>query len=211
MAMNGKSAIRIGAMVLAASATIGISGCSEAPFLAGQETATSTPTPSVTAPAPVEVITNDLATGSTIRELEAGNIALSVTYYSTLSMDKWVAGAAKPVSFSMTASLNSDRGEKVYLSRVSLTPTVTGPDGALPAPAALVDSATVTPGYYLKDPYSYSQTFVVPAVDANATSVTLSLNYELLLQTTKTSKTYSKQSASDTLTIAIAQPETEAE
>ena len=46
----------------------------------------------------------------------------------------------------------------------------------------------------------------MPAVDPTATSITVSFTYELLLQTTRTSKAYSKQSASDTLTIAIAQP-----
>ena len=86
---------------------------------------------------------------------------------------------------------------------------VAGPAGALAAPAALVDTSTVSPGYYVKSPYSYSQTFVIPAVDPAATSVTLSINYEMLLQTSKNSKSYSKQTASDTLTVAIAQPPAE--
>jgi hypothetical protein len=75
---------------------------------------------------------------------------------------------------------------------------------SLPAPGALSDQASVAPGYLVKSPYSYSQTFVLPAVDAAATEVTLSFTYELLLQTTPTSTAYAKQTATDTLTIAIA-------
>ena len=206
MAITRTTAVRFGAALLAVATLAGVSGCSEAPFLAGQSSAPATATPTAAAPAPIEVISNDLATGSAKRELAAGNIELSVVYYSTLSMDKWTAEANKPVSFSLVAKLAKSRGEKIYLSRVSLTPAVGGPAGALAAPAALVDTATVSPGYYVKSPYSYSQTFVLPAVDPAATSVTLSINYELLLQTSKNSNRYSKQTASDTLTIAIAQP-----
>lgn len=207
MAMTGSTtAVRISSLLLAAVAVVGVSGCSEAPFLAGEQTPSSTPTPTATTPAKTEVVLNDLATGSAKRDLEAGNIELSIVYYSDLTMDKWTAEANKPVTLSLVASLKSNHGEKIYLSRVTATPAVTGPDGALAAPAPSVDSATVSPGYYVKSPYSYSTTFIVPAVDPAATSVTLSITYEMLLQTTKTSKAYSKQSASDTLTIAIAQP-----
>ena len=207
--LRPRAAAKLGAVVLAAATVAGISGCSDAPFLAGQSSATPTPTPSATVPAPVQVISNDLATGSAKRDLEAGNIQLSIVYYSTLGMDKWTADANKPVSFSLVAKLAQSHGEKIYLSRVSLTPAVAGPAGTLAAPAALVDTSTVSPGYYVKSPYSYSQTFVIPAVDPAATSVTLSINYEMLLQTSKNSKSYSKQTASDTLTVAIAQPPAE--
>ncbi|MFX5602990.1 hypothetical protein ABTD90_20800, partial [Acinetobacter baumannii] len=53
-------------------------------------------------------------------------------------------------------------------------------------------------------PYSYSQTFNVGEVPAEATFVTLQFTYEFLLQTTPTSSEFAKQTASDTLTVAIA-------
>jgi len=206
MARTGTTALRISSLLLAAVALVGVSGCSDAPFLAGEETATPTPTATPVTPGKTEVILNDLATGSAKRDLEAGNIALSIVYYSDLTMDKWTAEANKPITLSLKASLTKNNGEKVYLSRVTATPAVTGPAGALAAPAPSIDSATVSPGYFVKSPYSYSTTFIMPAVDPTATSITVSFTYELLLQTTRTSKAYSKQSASDTLTIAIAQP-----
>ena len=150
---------------------------------------------------------NDLATGSVQRSLTAGAIALGIDYYSTLTMDKWTADANKPLTFNLKGTLLSDAGQQIYLSRVTLVLGVNGPDGALPAPAAIGDLATVSPGYSIKDPYTYNQTFILPAVDQAATSLTLSFTYELLLQTTPTSTEYAKQTATDTLTIALAQTE----
>jgi hypothetical protein len=119
-------------------------------------------------------------------------------------MDQWKADANKPISFSLIGALGTDQGQGVYLSRVSVVVAVSGPKGQLDAPAPLSDQSTVSPGYDIKSPYSYSQTFILPAVDPTATSVTLSFTYELLIQTTPTSTAYAKQTASDQITIAIA-------
>jgi len=154
--------------------------------------------------ATITPIVNELATGSARHSLAAGDIAMTVDYWSTLSMDRWTPDAAKPISFSLVTSLGHDEGQAVYLSRVTLNTAVFGPLGALPAPHPSGDQATVSPGYLVKSPYSYSQSFVLPAIDPTATSVTLTFTYELLLQTTPTSGEYAKQTATDTVTIAIA-------
>ena len=195
------------AATLTLAAAVGLSACGTAPWDQSRfNTTSATPTK---APAPTSTITpivNELATGSTQHELQAGDIALTVTYYSTLSMDLWTADANKPLSFSMVGKLGSDQGQKIYLSRVTLTSAVEGPDGSLTPPAPLSDQAAVAPGYLIKDPYSYSQTFIIPALDPAATSMTLSFTYEILLQSAPDSGDYAKQTASDQLTIAIAQP-----
>lgn len=195
------------AATLSLAAVVGLSACGTAPWDQSRFN-TESPTPSK-APTPTATITpiiNELATGSTQHDLQAGDISLTVTYYSTLSMDQWTAGANKPLSFSMVGKLGSDQGQKIYLSRVTLTSAVTGPDGSLTPPAPLSDQAAVAPGYLIKDPYSYSQTFIIPALDPAATSMTLSFTYEILLQSAPDSGDYAKQTASDQLTIAIAQP-----
>jgi hypothetical protein len=134
----------------------------------------------------------------------AGDVAITANYWSTLSMDQWTASASKPITFSLIGALGTDDGQGVYLSRVSLEVAVSGPEGALPSPPPLTDQASVAPGYDMKAPYSYSQRFVLPALDPAATSVTLSFTYEVLIQTTPTSTAYAKQTAGDQLTIAIA-------
>jgi hypothetical protein len=118
-------------------------------------------------------------------------------------MGDWTAAANKPISFSVSAALGTDDGQGVYLSKVSIIPAVNGLTGALDAPASFVDQSTLPNGYVMKAPYSYGQTFVIPAVDPTATSLTLSFTYELLIQTTPTSTTFAKQTASDQVTVAL--------
>lgn len=187
-----------------AGAVVALSGCGAPPW-SGATTATPSPTPTPTQTEEIESIVNDLGTGSTRRQLGAGNIALTVDYWSDLSMDQWTAGANKPLRFSLSGALVSDEGQQVYLSKVNLVAAVSDGDTALPAPAAIFDQANISPGYLIKAPYSYSQTFVIPSLDPAATSITIDITYELLLQTTPTSGEYAKQTATDTLTIAIAQ------
>ncbi|TIH29653.1 hypothetical protein [Subtercola vilae] len=192
-AMTSLSACGVAPWQVSASGVPSASDASAAP--------SATPAPQAT----ITPIVNDLATGTAQHLLQAGDIALTVNYFSTLSMDKWQASANKPVSFNMIGVLGSDQGQRIYLSRVSLSPAVTDRDGkALAAPATLSDQATVAPGYFIKSPYSYSETFVLPPVDPAATEITLQFTFELLLQTTPTSSDYSKQTATDTITVAIA-------
>jgi hypothetical protein len=194
------------AVVIGATAVVGLAGCGTAPWDQTQFN-TNAASPSVvpsTTPATITPIVNELATGSTQHQLQAGDISLTVNYWSTLNMGEWTPAANKPISFSMVGTLGSDQGQQIYLSRVTLTPSVDGPDGALSAPQALTDQAPIAPGYLIKNPYSYSQTFIIPAVDPAATSMTLSFTYEILLQSTPTSSEYAKQTAYDQLTIALA-------
>lgn len=194
---------RLATVTLALSTVLAVSGCGTSPWaeLEATEGATSSSTPKPT----VKAIINDLSTGSTQRQLTAGDANLTVDYSSSLNMGEWTAGANKPVSFSLSGTLGTDDGQGMTLSKVSLITAVNGPDGALDAPEPQIDSSSVAGGYFMKAPYSYGQTFVLGAIDSNATSVTLSFTYELLIQTTPTSSSYAKQTASDTLTIAIAE------
>lgn len=196
-------------MVTAAAATIAVvlslTACGTPPW---ELEASNAPTPTPTVPTPqatVDTVVNELATGSTERVLTAGNITLTVDYWSTLSMDQWTADANKPLSFSAVAALEGGTN-RIYLSKVSVVTAVRGEAGQLTSPEPLADNANVAPGYFISSPYSYSQSFVLPPIDSNAEFVQLTITYELLLQTTPTSSEYAKQTATDTLTVAIAQP-----
>jgi hypothetical protein len=189
--------------VASLAVVLSLTACGTPPW---ETQATRTPTPVATTPTPVatvETVVNELASGSAERQLTAGNITLTVDYWSTLSMDQWTADANKPLSFSAVAALEGG-DNRIYLSKVSIVTAVRGDGAPLPAPGPLADNANVAPGYFISAPYSYSQSFVLPAVDESATSVQLTITYELLLQTTPTSSEYAKQTATDTLTIAIA-------
>lgn len=183
-----------------------VSACSAPPWETAVNTATPPTSTSTSKPAEITTVVNELASGSTEHTLTAGNITMVVTYYSDLTMDKWLPEANKPLTISMSAELTNDEGQKIYLAGVSVAAEVSGPNGILASPGALTDRSNINPGYLVKAPYSYIQTFVIPAVDRQSTSIKLSIVYDLLLQTTPTSGEFAKQTASDTLSIGLAHP-----
>ena len=185
-------------LVLSLAATVALVGCGPAPW---DGTPTAEPTGSSSAvPTPVP---NDLSSGSTQRELVAGAVSATVDYWSTLSMDRWTADAVKPVSLNMTTTVTPDDGQKVYLQKATMIAVPSSATGALAPLEPQVDASTVTPGYLVLAPYSYSQTFNVGPVPEGTSHVTLQFTYDFLVQTTPTSKEYAKQTATDTLTIAV--------
>lgn len=187
-----------GVVVMGALGVSALAGCGPAPWdPAGGSTPTAT---STAVPTPVP---NDLSGGATQRQLTAGAVSATVDYWSTLSMDQWTAEAVKPVSISLITTVQPDDGQKVYLQRASMTAVPSTPTGALEALAPQVDASTVSPGYLVLDPYSYSQTFNVGPVPPEATFVTLQFSYDFLVQTTPTSSEYAKQTATDTITVAL--------
>jgi hypothetical protein len=180
---------------------LALSGCSTPPW------ATPTASPSVS-PSSTEVpqpVPNDLSSGSTERGLTAGPLAISIDYWSTLTMDKWTAEALKPVSLSMITQITPNDGQKVYLQRATMIATPMSATETFDTLSAQVDSATTSPGYLVLDPYSYSQTFTVGPTPKGATYVSLEFTYEYLVQATPTSSDYAKQTATDTITVAIAE------
>lgn len=195
--------ILAGALVLA--------GCGTAPWDQPQFAkthSTHTPgavsAPSTPTPTPPVAVHNDLAAGSARHVLQAGDIRLTVSYWSTLPLSSWRSSADKPISLSATATSTTNPSLPIYLSSATLRVTVDRPHGALHQLAPQVDRATTVPGDDIGAPYSYGQDFVIPAVDADATGLTLLFTYALLEQTTPTSKQYSKQSAIDTITVPLA-------
>ncbi|NHI17600.1 hypothetical protein [Microbacterium excoecariae] len=202
---------RHGAAIAILALAAGLSGCGSAPWAAPGQTAAPTPTAErtfgqgTTAAEPAATpsaapVASDLAAGSLARTLTAGAVQIDVTYWSDLAMDEWTAGSPKPLSLSLTASIDPDDGQGVYLQRASVAvQTATGESGA-----TAEDTATESPGYLIGAPYSYSQAFALGAVPEGTASITVSLRYELLVQTTPTSDEYAKQTATDTLTIALA-------
>ncbi|HEY9307081.1 MAG TPA: hypothetical protein VIP82_04680 [Microbacterium sp.] len=187
-----------GVVVVGALGVSALAGCGPAPWdPAGGSTPTAT---STAVPTPVP---NDLSGGATQRQLAAGAVTATVDYWSTLSMDQWTAEAVKPVSISLITTVQPDDGQKVYLQRASMTAVPSTPTGPLEALAPQADASTVSPGYLVLDPYSYSQTFNVGPVPPEATFVTLQFSYDFLVQTTPTSSEYAKQTATDTITVAL--------
>jgi hypothetical protein len=191
-------------VAVAVSALLGLTGCGAPPWAqGGAQAPDQSPAATATATTAPQPVRNDLSSGSTQRSLTAGSVAATVNYWSTLSMDRWTATALKPVNLSMETTVTPNDGQKVYLQRATMTAV---PGNASQSFAALAPQSDQTdaPGYLVLSPYSYSQTFNVGEVPAEATFVTLQFTFEFLVQTTPTSNEFAKQTASDSLTVAIA-------
>lgn len=193
VSVGGASALMLGVVLT-------LVGCDAAPWATPQ----ASPTASSTITAIPQPVPNDLSSGSTNRVLTAGPLTVTIDYWSTLMMDKWRAGVLKPVSLSLRTAITPSDGQKVYLQRATMTATPASESETFAPLAPQVDTATTSPGYLVLDPYSYSQTVTVGPVPEGATHVTLEFAYELLVQATPTSSDYAKQTAFDTLTVAIA-------
>jgi hypothetical protein len=200
MIANRKPLRRSVLLVTALGVSLGIAGCSTPPWAAPGDSPSATAT-TTEIPQPVP---NDLSTGATARSLTAGPLTIALNYWSTLTMDKWTPAALKPVSLSLITQITPNDGQKVYLQRATMVATPGSATETFDPLSAQVDSATTNPGYLVLDPYSYSQTFNVGPTPDAATYVTLVFTYEFLVQSTPTSSDYAKQTASDTLTVAIA-------
>lgn len=161
-------------------------------------TAAQTKAPAKTAPR------SQLASGAAKRTFKAPGVTVNATYSTPLPVARWTSEVPKPLNVSLSAFANSSRQQKIYLTRVRAGVSVADNSGPLTSPEALVDTANISPGYIVTSPYSYGQVFTIPSVDDGATSVTIDFTYEFLLQVTPNSKDYAKQTARDSLTIAIA-------
>lgn len=207
------------ALALGASVLL-LAGCGTPPWkegsaaspAAGTGTASASPTSASASPtaasaspsaSPTPSMVNDLAEGSITHQLTAGAVQVTVRYWSTLPLAQWAPGVVKPLNLSLTGRLNAPASQKVYLDKATAVVTPYGAGGALDGPAPVVDKATSNPGYVIRNPYSYSQVFQLPAVSTDATSVTIMLTYDVLVQTAPGSKDYARQTASDQLTVPL--------
>lgn len=188
----------------------GSTGASESSDATGSSSAAPSATPSdgagasaIPSPAPTLVqIVNDLASGSAQRTLTAGAASLTATYWSDLDMGSWTPDASKPVSLSLIATLDGDA--PIYLSRLHVVSIVRDETGTLVTELPqIADDARVTPGYAIGDPFSYSTTILVSPLDESARSVELTFSYEVLIATDAKGDAFAKQTAVDTLTVAI--------
>lgn len=196
--MRLRSARRVTSFWGAACVSLLLVGCGPAPWTVDKPAPDEVESIAVLPPVP-----NDLSSGSTERELQAGAVAAEVQYWSTLSMERWAASAVKPVSISMATTVTPNDGQRVYLQRATMLAIPANSTEVFAPLDPQVDAAAVTPGYLVLSPYSYSQTFNVGPLTDEATFVTLQFTYDFLVQSTPTSNEYSKQTATDTLTVAI--------
>lgn len=197
--------VRLAAVAVVLSSAVALSGCGPAPWASESPSASAPAVSSSPPPVVAPPVENDLSSGSTQRDLTAGAVSVAVNYWSELRMDRWTPTAVKPVSLSLVTTVTPNDGQKVYLQKATMLAIPANADETFPALDPQVDQASVKNGYLVLKPYSYSQTFNVGQVPENATYVTLQFTYDFLVQTKPRADEYAKQTATDTVTVAIAQ------
>ncbi len=172
----------------------------------GPATATKTPQPSASpsaasttvaatkASATLGVPGGDLSNGSLTRSLDAGSRKLVINYWTAQDPAQWTATRSTVISLAAHIN-NGDKDHAVLVSRFHVT---------------LDDGSSVTTladdkgAFTLTPPYAYSSGFVVRAPHANATSATVIVEYDLLIQIAPNMMAYFRQTVIDTLHINFA-------
>jgi hypothetical protein len=163
-------------------------------------TATAQPTTIATESTPPPLRTG-LKAGRSRHAFKAGGVTVNVDY-SAQPVEKWAPGTELPLNVSLTASSRGGSKAKIYLSKVTAFLYLTDVSGPIDSPEPIVDTPNIDPGYLVTSPTSYTQVFVLPAAPAEATGLTISFRYEMLLaQPNSSPRDFAKRSATDTLLI----------
>jgi hypothetical protein len=139
--------------------------------------------------------TGDLAKGSLVRKLDAGALSLAVNYWSDQKPETW--SADKAVVLRLSAHLErkgviSPTAVPVKISRF----WVTLDDGT--SVSTLVDDRGE---FVITPPYSYGSALTIRPANKTATSAIMSVEFDLLIETTPTSKAYFRQTVLDTVSL----------
>ena len=148
------------------------------------------------------VVRNDLARPLS-RRLTAEPLSIMVSYSTSLPVGRWRPEVVKPVRVTLTVVNPRKRDQKIYLTRVTATVTARDEFEPVEPSKSIEDTSNLTPGYIVTAPNAYGQVINIPAVDLAATSITLDLIYEFVLQIGSESRDYAKQTASDTLVVPL--------
>jgi hypothetical protein len=191
----------VGVLLLLGCARLSQLG-SPAPVPTAIQTTRSSPlaTPTPAPPSP----RNDLRSGRVRRTLTSGQVTVNLTYATPLKVADWSSAGDKPLSVSLSAVNKTKRKQRIYLARVTLRATPSDASGPLDPPKPLVDAATIRLGFTVTPPYQYQQDFVIPAIDPDATALTIACTYELLVQVSANGTGYYKKALVDTLQVPIA-------
>lgn len=207
--------VRVLTVSVALALLAGLAACSDDPVSTPQPTypatrrgassSPSTPTAGEST-SPSERVRNDLARLPLRRSVREGPLTVNIAYSTRLPIKDWQAGLPKPLRVTLNAVNRSDRSQNVYLQRATVEVTAYGESGFVERPEAVTDDAvTITPGFIVKPPNTYSYVFKLPAVNDSAELLTIDFTYELVTQVSpgRDPGDYAKQVATDTIVVPV--------
>jgi hypothetical protein len=138
-----------------------------------------------------KLVRGALAAGSTVHVLAAGSQNLVVNYWTTQNVGTWKADMSVPIQLSAHIE-NADLKHTILVSRFHAT-FADNASTNVPTVGSDTGSFAITP------PFSYSGAMTIPAVSAKTTSATVSIEFDLLIETAPKSGVYFRQTVLDTL------------
>jgi hypothetical protein len=158
---------------------------------AASAAATATQAAKVTTGKPVA--RGDLKAGSLTRVLDAGQSKLVITYWTAQNPTTWTAAESVPVQFSAHLE-GADGMHAVQVSRFLATLD----DGTT------VSTISVDKGsFVITPPFSYSGAFVVHPTNRAANSATVSIEFDLLVETAPKAGQFFRQTVLDSVHLSF--------
>ncbi|MGY1773931.1 hypothetical protein [Blastococcus sp. SYSU D00813] len=162
----------------------------------GADAAATTEAAAATTAAPVRPV-GDLDTGSLTRVLAAGAQDVVIDYWTAQQATQWTADAEKTIQLSAhIEGADSDEDTEVLVTRFA----VTADDGT--ARTVVVEDRGE---FAVMPPFSYSTAFTVLPSASTAETVTLYVQFDLLVETEPRSQRYYRQTVLDTLELPLLQ------
>jgi hypothetical protein len=181
-----------------ASTATGQASATGSKVAASAAKATGSASTVVAAPLP-PLVRGALAAGSVAHVLAAGSRNLVIDYWTTQNVAAWTSNLTVPINVSAHME-DSDTAHAVEVTQFKAT-LATDASANVTTLMGDIGQFVITP------PYSYGSVLIMPAEPAAAHTATISIQFDLLIETAPKSGTYFRQTVLDTLPITfVAQP-----
>lgn len=180
-------------------------GCTSLEGVAGEPGPSVPPTPTTrldsepTNDPSATPVQDDLTKTPLRRIYQSDGFTVAVDYQPGTPVDSWTAAGTKTLRVRVSVKNNRNPRQKVYLTRATMRFTVSDGDSDVQPPDPLTDSANIAPGYLVRSPYGYVQSFSLPPLDPSARALQLDLKFELVSLVDAKAKDYTKQTVTDTV------------
>jgi hypothetical protein len=136
-----------------------------------------------------------LAAGSTTHEVAAGNRTLVIDYWTTQDVASWTSNRSVPIQVSAHME-DSDSAHAVEVTQFKATLST---DASANVTTLMADSGQ----FVITPPYSYGSVITLPAQPSTARSATISIQFDLLIETAPKSGQFFRQTVLDSLAITF--------
>lgn len=152
--------------------------------------ATATAAPTSTRPS------GELDAGSTTHQQAAGNRTLVIDYWTTQQADRWTPTSSK--SIQLSAHLEGQE-QTASTIRVDVTRFTAVVDDGTTRTSVVDDQGQ----FAIQPPFTYGTVLELPPTDPDVASITVTVQFDLLVETGKNTGSYYRQTVVDSLDLPL--------